>query len=171
MRVLLSEGSALPARAARKPVPRLWMDVLFVLFLIAGAWLRLDGLGWDENTQMHPDERFMMMVASGIRSVPLSDYFNTTASALNPSNAGYGFYVYGTLPLFIVRYLAEAADMAGGAGGQNRFQRRRFITFWSYTRSPCADPQAMAVPAESTAWLPIQLCISFKEDPFRFSPR
>lgn len=175
MRVLLSEGSALPARAARKPVPRLWMDVLFVLFLIAGAWLRLDGLGWDENTQMHPDERFMMMVASGIRSVPLSDYFNTTASALNPSNAGYGFYVYGTLPLFIVRYLAEAADMAGygsvavvGRIASSVVDLLTVLVVYAIARRLIRKQWAAVLAGifYSLAVLPIQLSHFFKEDPF-----
>ena len=43
----------------------------------------------------------------------LGDYFNTAVSSLNPNNLGYGFYVYGTLPLFIVRYVAEWVNQTG----------------------------------------------------------
>jgi 4-amino-4-deoxy-L-arabinose transferase-like glycosyltransferase len=32
---------------------------------------------------------------------------------LNPNNRGYGFYVYGTLPLFIVRYAGEMLNQTG----------------------------------------------------------
>lgn len=35
------------------------------------------------------------------------DYFDTSTSSLNPNNQGYTFYVYGTLPIFIVRYVGE----------------------------------------------------------------
>ncbi len=88
-------------------------------FLLAGilalsAYLRLIGLNWDDNFHLHPDERFMTMVASSV-SFPekASDYFNTAVSPLNPHNRGYGFYVYGTLPLFITRSVAEQFHMTG----------------------------------------------------------
>ena len=38
----------------------------------------------------------------------LAEYFNTAQSTLNPAVVGYPAYVYGTLPLFIVHYLAQA---------------------------------------------------------------
>ena len=34
-------------------------------------------------------------------------YFDTAQSPLNPHNKGHGFFVYGTFPIFLVRYLAE----------------------------------------------------------------
>ena len=37
----------------------------------------------------------------------IGDYFNTAKSTLNPHNRGFGFFVYGTLPLFIVRFTGE----------------------------------------------------------------
>ena len=43
----------------------------------------------------------------------LSIYFDTQRSALNPQNVGYGFFVYGTFPLFAVRLLAGLFNMAG----------------------------------------------------------
>jgi YYY domain-containing protein len=83
--------------------------VLLVLALAAGAYLRLVGVNWDEDQHMHPDERFLSMVQVAITPVEgLSQYFDTATSTLNPANQGYTFFVYGTLPIFIVRYVGEA---------------------------------------------------------------
>jgi len=86
-----------------------WIYIgLFVLILVAGAYLRLVGLDWDEGQHLHPDERFLTMVESSITPVKsLGDFFNTAESSLNPHNRGHGFFVYGTMPIFIVRYVAE----------------------------------------------------------------
>ena len=108
-----------------------WLiDALLVLILFAGAYLRTAGLDWDEGQHLHPDERFLTMVESGISPVKacnlpdtpiercpnsqkdwlsFSEYFNSAQSSLNPHNRGYGFFVYGTLPIFMVRYVAEWA--------------------------------------------------------------
>ena len=90
------------------------MDVLLAAVLIAGAYLRTVGLDWDTGQHLHPDERFLTMVENGIAPVSsLSEYFDTAASNLNPYNNGYGFFVYGTLPIFITRYVAEWLGQAG----------------------------------------------------------
>ncbi|MCE1254487.1 MAG: DUF2298 domain-containing protein [Anaerolineae bacterium] len=87
---------------------------LLALVLLAGAYLRFIGVNWDDNQHLHPDERFLTMVETGLSPVnSISDYFNTETSSLNPNNRGYGFYVYGTLPIFIVRYIADALNQAG----------------------------------------------------------
>lgn len=83
-------------------------DVLLVGVLIIGALFRFTGVNWDENQHLHPDERFLTMVLTSVAPVnSLAEYFNTSLSTLNPNNRGYGFYVYGSLPLFIVRYVGE----------------------------------------------------------------
>ena len=90
------------------------MDVLLAAVLIAGAYLRTVGLDWDTGQHLHPDERFLTMVENGIAPVSsLSEYFDTAASNLNPYNKGFGFFVYGTLPIFITRYVAEWLGQAG----------------------------------------------------------
>jgi YYY domain-containing protein len=88
---------------------RFWFyDVMFVLILLVAAYFRLSGLNWDQDQHLHPDERFMTMVESAVEPVKgLSEYFNTDTSTLNPHNRGYSFYVYGDLPVTIVRYAAE----------------------------------------------------------------
>jgi len=92
-----------------------WVKVVVLIGIFAaGAYFRLVGINWDNNQHLHPDERFMTMVASSISSTKsFSDYFKTEISSLNPYNHGYGFYVYGTLPLFIVRLFAEAINQVG----------------------------------------------------------
>jgi len=40
-------------------------------------------------------------------------YFDTARSPLNPANVGRPFFVYGTLPLFLVRAVAESIGMTG----------------------------------------------------------
>lgn len=97
----------------KRPQFHLLPYLLLVLILAAGAYFRFTGVDWDAGQHVHPDERFLTMVVDAIRPVPLSQYFNTSLSTLNPNNVGYGFYVYGTLPLFIVRYMAGWFNMTG----------------------------------------------------------
>jgi YYY domain-containing protein len=88
---------------------RLWIfDILLIYVLLIGAYFRLVGIDWGEYVYLHPDERFLVWVGSDIAPVDdLSDYFDTANSTLNPHNRGHGFYVYGTLPMFITRYVVE----------------------------------------------------------------
>ncbi len=85
---------------------------LFLLaILLVGLSLRLVGLGWGEGQPIHPDEEFLRQVTAAV-SLPnrLSLYLDTANSPLNPYNRGYGFFVYGTLPLFLTRAVGEALD-------------------------------------------------------------
>ncbi len=76
--------------------------------LAAGAFLRFGYLRWDEFTYMHPDERFLIWVTADMRPVEgLHAFFDTEHSTLNPHNVGHTFFVYGTFPLFVTRYLTE----------------------------------------------------------------
>jgi YYY domain-containing protein len=93
-----------------------WL-VLFGLILIiaCGAYFRFVGINWDDNYHLHPDERFLTMVETAIRPVESArEYFDTNNSALNPHNVvdvngnqTFPFFVYGTLPIFLVRYIGE----------------------------------------------------------------
>ena len=86
------------------------------------------GVMWGESQWLHPDERFLLYVGGDISPMKLvpvdpknpdagtkrvwlgpGDYFNTAQSSLNPNNKGYTFFVYGTLPIFLTRYVAEIA--------------------------------------------------------------
>ncbi len=88
-----------------------WERLLLALILIAGAYLRLTHLDWDQGTHIHPDERFLTMVLDALElPKSLGEFFDSTRSPMSPYNKGYGFFVYGTLPIFIVRVIAEVAD-------------------------------------------------------------
>jgi len=93
---------------------RLLIGLLLILVLGIGSALRISGIDWDEEQHLHPDERFLTMVESSLEPVQsVAEYFDTGSSTLNPHNRGHGFYVYGTLPIFIVRYIAEWYGQSG----------------------------------------------------------
>jgi YYY domain-containing protein len=91
-----------------------WLyDLGLILILLLAAYLRFTGLDWDQGQHLHPDERFLTQVESAL--TPVADwpaYFDTANSTLNPNNVNFDFFVYGTFPIFIVRYVAEWMDMA-----------------------------------------------------------
>ena len=92
----------------RKPSAAYW--ILLVILLVA-AYLRLSHLNWDDGTHIHPDERFLTMVSSALElPSSLGEFFDSTRSPMSPYNKDYGFFVYGTLPIFIVRVVAEFAQ-------------------------------------------------------------
>lgn len=122
------------AQQAMKNPSRVWIhNLLLVLVLTAAAYFRLIGLNWDADQHLHPDERFLTMVETALqvkkcalpdtsvetcppdqlRWLGPGDYLNTLASPLNPQNRGYGFFVYGDLPIVIVRYIAEWVGEVG----------------------------------------------------------
>ena len=80
-------------------------------------WLRLFtartlfvGGHWDQGTHIHPDERFLTMVLDALKLPKnLGEFFDSTKSPMSPYNKNYGFFVYGTLPIFIVRVVAEGS--------------------------------------------------------------
>jgi YYY domain-containing protein len=84
---------------------------LLVVILVAGAYLRLSHVNWDQGTHIHPDERFLTMVEDALQlPQSLGQFFDSTTSPMNPYNSNFGFFVYGTLPIFIVRVVAEVAN-------------------------------------------------------------
>ncbi len=105
-----------PSMQSEQPrsIARLFWLLLLIAVLAGGTALRFTGVNWDEGQHLHPDERFLTMVTSGISTRDAQNsYFDTSKSPLNPSNSGHGFYVYGTLPIFVVRYIGEALGMTG----------------------------------------------------------
>ncbi len=111
----MAEGVSVSENEKKSQNSPAWLvGVCLILILAAGAYFRFTGLNWDESQHLHPDERFLTMVETAIKPVNSpGDYFNTAQSTLNPHNVGYGFFVYGTLPIFIVRYIAEALGQTG----------------------------------------------------------
>ncbi|MCJ7825659.1 MAG: DUF2298 domain-containing protein [Anaerolineales bacterium] len=90
------------------------VGILLIAVLGLAAYLRFTGLNWDSYSHLHPDERFLTMVETSIQPPQsIGEYFNTETSPLNPHNVGHGFFVYGSFPIFLVRYLAEWTGMSG----------------------------------------------------------
>lgn len=81
--------------------------VVLVMILTISFMLRFVGANWDSNTKLNPDERFITMVTNSLKTPPnLSSFLNPNTSTFNPHNVGHNYYVYGTLPIFIVKFLA-----------------------------------------------------------------
>lgn len=82
---------------------------LGLLVALVAAGLRLAWPNWDGGHHLHPDERFLGMVAAAVELPEnLPEYLDTRRSPLNPANRGFPFFVYGDLPLLAVRAAAEA---------------------------------------------------------------
>ena len=80
--------------------------LLIFIFLIALSF-RVIGLNWDQGNHLNPDERFLTMVSTDIKlPINIFQYFDTQKSPLNPANNNYGFFVYGTFPLFLTKFIA-----------------------------------------------------------------
>ncbi|HMO02936.1 MAG TPA: hypothetical protein PKD37_07820 [Oligoflexia bacterium] len=87
---------------------------LFAIILSVAAYFRLAiGLYWDDNQLLHPDERFLTMVANDIKMPEsFSHYLDTANSPLNPHNhKNYPFFVYGTLPIFATKFISAIWGM------------------------------------------------------------
>lgn len=106
----LAEPSAQPQKDSRA-----WIYTLLLFLILAlGAFLRFRGIDWDEFQYVHPDERFLGFVENDIQPVDsFGEYFDTANSTLNPGNRGYDFFVYGTLPIFLLRYMMEGVGKIG----------------------------------------------------------
>lgn len=89
---------------------RIQLAMLWVLAI--GFGLRFYKLNWDNDAHLHPDERFLTMVTTDIK-LPNSWllYFDPNSSSLNPKNAGYDFFVYGTLPVTVTKLVAAMTHM------------------------------------------------------------
>ncbi len=88
--------------------------LFLVLIMMGGVFLRTYNIGWDQGKHLHPDERFLSDVLSRIEPVQADvSYFDTSQSNLNPGNKGLDFFVYGTAPIFIIRYLGELTGQVG----------------------------------------------------------
>jgi YYY domain-containing protein len=109
----VSQSADLPPAAP--PTPRDWRVYgMLALILLVGAFFRFHGLNWDADQHLHPDERFLTMVETAIR-LPHSvgEYFDSAKSPLNPYNNGFGFFVYGTFPIFLVKVIGELVHQTG----------------------------------------------------------
>ena len=109
-----------------------WLyDLLFLLVFLLAGYLRLTGLDWGQGGGQHPDENHFSGVLEALQAqicvdprlpaqvcspnmkhwISIGDYFDSATSPLNPYNhPGVGSYVYGDLPMTIIRIAADATD-------------------------------------------------------------
>lgn len=81
---------------------------ILLCIVIAALSIRLVGLNWDKGHHLHPDERFLTMVTQAVRwPMSIQQYIDTDNSPANPNNVGFNFYVYGTLPVYLVKIVAQ----------------------------------------------------------------
>src|SRR5512143_3823126 len=125
-----------PKKKIRWVTPLIY-EVLLAFVLVIGMGLRFVGIEWGDWQYLHPDERFLVWVGSDIQPIGTPQdqlsappttannpwrvsptytypdcqswggYFDASCSPLNPNNRGHPFYVYGTLPMFITRYVVQ----------------------------------------------------------------
>ena len=107
-----------PVDANKRTDERWWVPPVLVVILMVGGYLRFTNLKWDNYKWIHPDEAHMQQTLSKIHTPDsgslledISIYFDTHRSPLNVRNQG-NRYSYGTLPLFIVRFVSEGLDHA-----------------------------------------------------------
>lgn len=86
----------------------LWKPkIILLLIVLLGAFFRFYNVDWDQGQHLHPDERFLTMVATAmVIPTNLLNYFDPQLSTMNPANIGHPFYVYGTLPVILTKILA-----------------------------------------------------------------
>ncbi|HEX2986610.1 MAG TPA: DUF2298 domain-containing protein [Chloroflexota bacterium] len=101
-------------RQGRGPLAAVATLLCLTAILAVAAFFRLTGVNWDSFTHLHPDERFITMVENSLDwPTSLGQYFDTARSPLNPYNRGYNSFVYGTFPLFLVKWLGIVLNMSG----------------------------------------------------------
>src|SRR5215208_6355931 len=105
-------------------------DLLFLLVFALAGYLRLTGVDWGEGQHQHPDENTFSGVLYGMQAqkcadatlpltacpaeqkqwIRIAEYFNSKTSTLNPYNFGYGSFVYGDLPMIMIRVAADISN-------------------------------------------------------------
>jgi len=94
-------------------------NLLLTALLLIGAGLRLYNVNWDDGHHVHPDERWITMVAQDM-SVPsnLGDALDPRRSTLNPfynPREGHArHFAYGSFPLYLVRVVATGVSALAG---------------------------------------------------------
>src|SRR5690242_17371848 len=84
------------------------INIALIVVLVIAAWFRFNGLNWDEGHHLHPDERFLSTVTNDLKwPTDFSSYFDPATSSLSPyTNPNMGLFVYGMLPIYVVKWTA-----------------------------------------------------------------
>jgi len=150
--------------------------IFFLLITLLSLTLRLYGFNWDQGQHQHPDERFLTMVATDMKwPGTIKEYFDTKTSTLNPHNIGHSFYVYGTYPVILTKWVSDVFHL-GDYAHINIVGRILvalidtttailvFVTTRRITKKVTTGLLAMFI--YTTMMLPIQLSHFFTVDPY-----
>ena len=138
--------------------------LLLALILLAATGIRFAGIDWGGSAYLHPDERFMTMVAIGIDwPSSIGAYFDSATSPLNPYNNDFGSFLYGTFPLFLAKLLGALTGnvVYGDAHEPGRWLSALFdvgtvaLTFWIGRR--LFSPVAGLIAAALSAFTPLNI--------------
>ncbi len=122
----------------RKSRPVLRFSAL-VLLVVCAAAFRLSDINWDQFQHVHPDERFIVWVADSM-SLPesLAQAFDPLRSPINPFRWPPGKddplsgkprgYAYGHFPLYLLVFVAHAAQAVGQWFGETTLAFPAFLT-------------------------------------------
>lgn len=81
--------------------------LLLAIFFLA-IFLRFYDINWDQGQHLHPDERFLTMVGIDMKLPDsFAEYLNPQTATSNPANTGHKFYVYGTFPVVLNKFIAQ----------------------------------------------------------------
>lgn len=150
--------------------------ILFIIIAFA-IFIRTLGLNWDQNQHLHPDERFITMVADKLSwPTSVSEYFSTGISPLNPHNQKFDFYVYGTYPVILVKAISSVLHLDDyvnlvlvGRFVSAVFDTLVIIVVYFISREVFPNSRRAALWAAgiySISVLPIQLSHFFATDPY-----
>ena len=163
----MTETGSQPSKMDNRKNHQLVYDLLLVLLLLAAAIVRFNGIDWATEQYLHPDERHLVNVETALKTVrSFSEYWDTANSTLNPHNVGYTFFVYGTLPIFLVRYVAEWIGQTGYSeimlvGRQLSAIADLLVVFLVYlTASRVFDRRVGLIAASFSAFTVLQIQIS-----------
>ncbi len=149
--------------------------IIIAVLMFAGIF-RFTGVNWDQSAHLHPDERFLTMVATNTdwpRTV--AQYFDTDVSPLNPHNRDFSFFVYGTYPVHLVKLIAALTGQATYDGitivGRLLSASLDLITLFfvfliGYHLTKSAWAGILAGFCYAVAVLPLQLSHFFTVDPY-----
>jgi MFS family permease len=154
------------------------------LSLLVAAWLRVESHNWDEEQHINVDDLAVTKVALKRVNLPpdtpLSTLFDPQNSPINP-RAGGAYFVYGALPLYMVKTVSSAiAGITGdsyfaGLGGIQQTGRvlaglfdtiTALFVFAIGARLWGVWPGIVAAALYALAILPIQEGHFFISDPF-----
>ncbi len=150
--------------------------VICFMAIATGVFFRFSGINFDAGQHLHPDERFLTMVACSLEwpDSP-ARYFATADSPLNPANHSEGrFYVYGCFPLFMTK---AVAGIAGTEGYDTLAITGRLLAacadsavilllFLMGKNFFSRDTGLLAAALYAVSVLPVQLSHFFTTDPF-----